>query len=124
VFGAIRLAQLVLPQMRTRRAGTIVNITLMGSSIHTPLGGCYHGTKFALEALSDCLRLEIMAFDIDIVVIKPGRIATDGGVNGRGSPRTGCRTRILRGSGSGGREGAACGGHLSPVHVAGRGPSE
>ncbi|KSU76683.1 NADP-dependent 3-hydroxy acid dehydrogenase YdfG [Pseudarthrobacter enclensis] len=79
VFGAIRLAQLVLPHMRSRRSGTIVNISSMGGKIYTPLGGWYHGTKFALEALSDCLRLEVKPFGIDVVVIEPGGIATEWG---------------------------------------------
>ncbi|MFF1832110.1 oxidoreductase [Paenarthrobacter sp. NPDC058040] len=77
VFGAMRLAQLTLPHMRTQGSGTIVNITSMGGKIYTPLGGWYHGTKFALEALSDCLRLEVKPFGIDVVVIEPGGIATE-----------------------------------------------
>jgi NAD(P)-dependent dehydrogenase (short-subunit alcohol dehydrogenase family) len=79
VFGAARLIQLVLPQMRAQRSGTIVNITSMGGKIYTPLGGWYHGTKFALEAISDCLRLEVRPFGIDVVVIEPGGIATEWG---------------------------------------------
>lgn len=79
VFGAMRLAQLALPHMRTQGSGTIVNITSMGGKIHTPLGGWYHGTKFALEALSDCLRLEVQPFGIDVVIIEPGGIATEWG---------------------------------------------
>jgi NAD(P)-dependent dehydrogenase (short-subunit alcohol dehydrogenase family) len=79
VFGAVRLAQLVLPHMRGQRSGTIVNVTSMGGKIYTPLGGWYHGTKFALEALSDCLRLEVKPFGIDVVVIEPGGIATEWG---------------------------------------------
>src|SRR5215217_7885566 len=79
VFGAIRLAQLVLPHMRGQGSGTIVNVTSMGGKIYTPLGGWYHGTKFALEALSDCLRLEVKPFGIDVVVIEPGGIATEWG---------------------------------------------
>ncbi|WP_235438795.1 SDR family NAD(P)-dependent oxidoreductase [Streptomyces yangpuensis] len=55
-FGAVRLTPIALPHMRARRSGTVVNITSMGGKIHTPLGGWYHGTRFALEALSDCLR--------------------------------------------------------------------
>lgn len=77
VFGAMRLAQLALPHMRTQRSGTIVNITSMGGKIYTPLGGWYHGTKFALEALSDCLRLEVKPFGINVVIIEPGGIATE-----------------------------------------------
>ncbi|WP_210637615.1 oxidoreductase [Streptomyces sp. GESEQ-13] len=77
VFGAVRLTQLVLPHMRARRSGTVVNVTSMGGKIHTPLGGWYHGTKFALEALSDCLRMEARPFGIDVVVIEPGGIRTE-----------------------------------------------
>ncbi|MCG7205376.1 oxidoreductase [Streptomyces arenae] len=79
VFGALRLTQLALPHMRAQRSGTVVNITSMGGKIHTPLGGWYHGTKFALEALSDCLRLEVRPFGIDVVVVEPGGIATEWG---------------------------------------------
>lgn len=79
VFGAARLIQLVLPYMRERQSGTIVNITSMGGKIYTPLGGWYHATKFALEALSDCLRMELKPFGIDVVVIEPGGIKTEWG---------------------------------------------
>ncbi|MEV8411458.1 SDR family NAD(P)-dependent oxidoreductase, partial [Streptomyces niveus] len=79
VFGALRLTQLVLPHMRTQHSGTVVNVTSMGGKIYTPLGGWYHGTKFALEALSDCLRLETKPFGINVVVIEPGGIATEWG---------------------------------------------
>jgi NAD(P)-dependent dehydrogenase (short-subunit alcohol dehydrogenase family) len=77
VLGAARLTQLVLPHMRDQRSGTIVNITSMGGKIYTPLGGWYHATKFALEALSDCLRLEVKPFGINVVVIEPGGIQTE-----------------------------------------------
>ena len=79
VFGAARLAQLALPYMRHQHSGTIVNITSMGGKIHTPLGSWYHGTKFALEAVSDCLRLETKPFGINVVVIEPGGIRTEWG---------------------------------------------
>jgi NAD(P)-dependent dehydrogenase (short-subunit alcohol dehydrogenase family) len=77
VFGAARLIQLVLPQMRERHAGTIVNITSMGGKIYTPLGSWYHATKHALEALSDCLRMELKPFGIDVVVVEPGGVRTE-----------------------------------------------
>jgi NAD(P)-dependent dehydrogenase (short-subunit alcohol dehydrogenase family) len=79
VFGAMRLTQLVLPQMRQQGSGTVVNISSMGGKIYTPLGGWYHATKFAIEALSDCLRLEVKPFGIDVVVIEPGGIKTEWG---------------------------------------------
>ncbi len=89
VFGAMRLVQLVLPVMRAQRSGTIVNITSMGGKIHTPMGGWYHGTKFALEALSDCLRMEVAPFGIDVVVIEPGGIETEwGGIAASGLEET------------------------------------
>ncbi|MCS7934122.1 oxidoreductase [Pseudomonas aeruginosa] len=77
VFGAVRLTQLTLPHMRAQRSGSVINITSMGGKIHTPLGAWYHGTKFALEAISDCLRLEVQPFGIDVVVIEPGGIKTE-----------------------------------------------
>jgi NAD(P)-dependent dehydrogenase (short-subunit alcohol dehydrogenase family) len=77
VFGAARLTQLVLPHMRGNQSGKIVNITSMGGKIHTPLGAWYHATKFALEAISDCLRLELKPFGIDVIVIEPGGIKTE-----------------------------------------------
>jgi NAD(P)-dependent dehydrogenase (short-subunit alcohol dehydrogenase family) len=77
LFGAARLTQLVLPRMREQHSGTVVNITSMGGKIYTPLGAWYHATKHALEALSDCLRMELKPFGIDVVVIEPGGIRTE-----------------------------------------------
>ena len=69
--------KLVLPHMRAQRSGTIVNVTSMGGKVYTPLGGWYHATKFALEALSDCLRLEVKPFGVNVVVIEPGGVRTE-----------------------------------------------
>jgi NAD(P)-dependent dehydrogenase (short-subunit alcohol dehydrogenase family) len=77
VFGAARLTQLVLPAMRAQRSGKVVNITSMGGKIPTPLGAWYHATKYALEGLSDCLRMEVKPFGIDVIVIEPGGIRTE-----------------------------------------------
>lgn len=76
VFGPARLTQLLLPAMRKKGAGTIVNITSMGGRIYTLLGGWYHATKHALEGWSDCLRLELAPFGINVVVVEPGLIET------------------------------------------------
>lgn len=76
VFGPARLTQLLLPAMRARGAGTIVNITSMGGKIYTVLGAWYHATKHALEGWSDSLRLEVEPFGIRVVVIEPGLIET------------------------------------------------
>lgn len=79
LFGLARLTQLLLPGMREKRAGKIVNISSMGGKIYTPLGSWYHATKHALEGWSDCLRLELAPFGIDIIVIEPGLITTEFG---------------------------------------------
>ncbi len=79
VFGAAALTQLVLPHMRAQRSGTIINISSIGGKIYLPLGGWYHSTKYALEGLSDCLRVETRPFGINVVVIEPGSIRTEWG---------------------------------------------
>lgn len=76
VFGPARLTQLLLPGMRAKGRGTIVNITSMGGKIYTVLGAWYHATKHALEGWSDSLRLELEPFGIRVVVIEPGLIET------------------------------------------------
>ncbi|MEV8538608.1 oxidoreductase [Streptomyces sp. NPDC051572] len=79
VFGLARLTQLVLPHMRAQRGGTIVNISSMGGRFATPMGAWYHASKYAVEGLSDALRLEVKRFGIDVVLIEPGSIRTDWG---------------------------------------------
>lgn len=76
VFGAARLTQLLLPAMRARRRGYIINITSIGGKIYTPLGAWYHATKHALEGWSDCLRLEVAEYGIKVVIVEPGLIET------------------------------------------------
>jgi len=77
VFALARLTQLVLPSMRERRTGTIVNVSSIGGRIATPLGSWYHSSKFAVEGLSDALRIEVAPFGIRVVVIEPGAIETE-----------------------------------------------
>jgi len=77
VFGLARLTQLVLPTMRAQRSGRIINMSSMGGKIYEPLGGWYHATKFAVEGLSDSLRLELRPFGIHVVIIEPGAIITE-----------------------------------------------
>lgn len=79
VFGAMRLTQLVLPKMRQNRYGKIVNISSVGGKIAMPLGGWYHASKFALEALSDVMRNEVKQFGIDVMVIEPGGTKSEWG---------------------------------------------
>jgi short-subunit dehydrogenase len=77
IFGLARLTQLVLPFMRAQHSGKIINISSIGGEMSEPHGAWYHATKFALEGLSDCLRLEVKQFGIDVVVIQPGAIKTE-----------------------------------------------
>ena len=77
LFGLARLTQLVLPSMRKKRFGKIINISSVGGKIYAPLGGWYHATKHALEGWSDCLRTEVRQFGIDVVIVEPGAIGTE-----------------------------------------------
>jgi len=76
VFGLARMCQLVLPGMRARGGGRIVNVSSMGGRFTFPGGGYYHATKHAVEAISDALRFEVRGFGVDVVVIEPGLIRT------------------------------------------------
>ena len=80
LFGMARLIQLVTPMMRENHYGKIVNISSMGGKIWTKFGGWYHATKYAVEGLSDCLRMELKPFGIDVIVVEPGGIKTDWGI--------------------------------------------
>jgi NAD(P)-dependent dehydrogenase (short-subunit alcohol dehydrogenase family) len=71
------MTQLVLPQMRAQRDGYIVNISSMGGKIWEPLGSWYHASKFAVEGLSDSLRVEVAEFGIKVVIIEPGTIRSE-----------------------------------------------
>ena len=77
VFGLARLTQLVLPAMRRSRSGRIVNIGSMGGRITFPVGGFYHASKYAVEAISDALRVEVKPFAIDVILVEPGLIRTN-----------------------------------------------
>ena len=77
VFGLARLTQLVLPAMRRSRSGRIVNIGSMGGRITFPVGGFYHATEYAVEAISDALRVEVKPFGIDVILVEPGLVRTN-----------------------------------------------
>lgn len=74
VFGPLRLGQLVLPGMRARGRGRIVNVSSMGGRLVLPGEGAYHGSKWALEALSDALRFEAAGFGVEVIVVEPGPV--------------------------------------------------
>jgi len=77
VFGLARLTQLALPAMRRARTGRIVNIGSMGGRLTFPVGGFYHATKYAVEAISDALRVEVKPFGIDVILVEPGLIRSN-----------------------------------------------
>lgn len=79
IFGLAAITQQVLPHMREKRSGTIINISSMGGKVYTPLGAWYHATKHALEGWSDCLRIELAQFGINVVIVEPGIIKTEFG---------------------------------------------
>lgn len=77
VVGAIELIQAVLPAMRDAGRGRIVNVSSLAGEFAAPLGGWYHASKFALEALSDSLRGEVARFGIDVTIVQPSYVDTD-----------------------------------------------
>ncbi|MCL4113180.1 UNVERIFIED_CONTAM: hypothetical protein GTU68_051197 [Idotea baltica] len=77
IFGLAEVTKAVLPGMRAQKSGRIINVSSVGGKIYSPLGAWYHATKHALEGWSDCLRLELKQFGIDVVIIQPGAIATE-----------------------------------------------
>ncbi len=77
LFGLARLTQLVLPAMRAAKSGAIVNISSMGGKIYEPFGSWYHASKFAVEGLSDSLRLELEPYGIRVIIIEPGGIKSE-----------------------------------------------
>jgi hypothetical protein len=119
VFGLARLCQLVLPIMRAQKSGKIVNVTSIGGKIWEPLGSWYHATKFAVEGLSDCLRVEVGHFGID----GHHRAGSDPHRMGRHRPRrpaADVRKRRLRRAGEAPCAAAGVARHLEPRFAAKR----
>jgi NAD(P)-dependent dehydrogenase (short-subunit alcohol dehydrogenase family) len=77
VFGLMAVTRAFLPEMRARRSGRIVNVSSLGGRHTLPLYGVYNSTKYAVESLSDALRIELGPFGVDVVLIEPGAIATE-----------------------------------------------
>jgi NAD(P)-dependent dehydrogenase (short-subunit alcohol dehydrogenase family) len=77
LFGLARLCQLCTPMMRAQKSGTILNVSSIGGKVGEPFGAWYHATKYAVEGLSDCLRMEMKPFGVRVVVIEPGAIKTE-----------------------------------------------
>jgi NAD(P)-dependent dehydrogenase (short-subunit alcohol dehydrogenase family) len=77
VFGAVSMIKAVLPGMRQRRSGRIINVTSMGGFITMPGISYYCGSKFALEGISEVLAKEVVAFNIKVTALAPGSFRTD-----------------------------------------------
>jgi NAD(P)-dependent dehydrogenase (short-subunit alcohol dehydrogenase family) len=80
-FGTLRMIQAVLPGMRARGSGTIVNVTSLAGRTAAPLDGLYSATKFALEGMSESLHYEVGHFGVHVRVVEPGVFETGFGGN-------------------------------------------
>src|SRR5579883_1621930 len=78
-FGLMAVTRAFLPAMRARRAGRIVNVSSSGGRVSIPMVGAYHASKFAVEALSDALRMELAHLNVRVVLIEPGPIESEFG---------------------------------------------
>lgn len=79
VIGLLATTKAILAHMRANKSGTIVNISSIGGQMTFPLGALYHGTKFAVEGISESLHFELAAFGVKVKIIQPGMIKTDFG---------------------------------------------
>ncbi|QLF71594.1 SDR family oxidoreductase (plasmid) [Peteryoungia desertarenae] len=79
VVGLLEVTKAVLPHMRKNRSGTVINISSIGGQITFPLGTLYHGTKFAVEGLSEALHYELEPLGIRVRIVEPGMIKTNFG---------------------------------------------
>lgn len=77
IFGLAYLTKKIIPFMREQKSGKIINMSSIGGKIYTPFGAWYHATKYALEGWSDCLRIELKSFGINVILIEPGVIKTE-----------------------------------------------
>lgn len=79
VIGLLDVTRAVLPHFRKNKNGVIINISSIGGKVSFPLGALYHGTKFAVEGISESLSYEVEQFGGRVKIIEPGAIATDFG---------------------------------------------
>lgn len=77
LFGVSEMTKAVLPHMRSKKSGTIINTSSVGGKVYFPLNSWYVASKHALEGWSDCLRLELKPFNIDVVILEPGGVSTE-----------------------------------------------
>jgi len=77
VMGLLATTQAVLPHMRRQKSGVILNVSSIGGRITFPLGTLYHGTKFAVEGLSESLHFELLPLGVRVKIVEPGMVKTD-----------------------------------------------
>jgi short-subunit dehydrogenase len=77
VIGVLETTQAILPHFRANKAGVIINVSSIGGKITFPLGTLYHGSKFAIEGLSEALSFEMESIGVKIKIVEPGAIKTD-----------------------------------------------
>jgi len=101
VFGALRVTKAVLPSMRERKSGTIVNVSSLAGRVSPPFDGVYASSKYALEAASEALYYEVHPFGVRVLLIEPGAFETNIGnvrrvskAYGEGSPYAGYHQRF------------------------------
>lgn len=76
LVGPIALTQLVLPRMRANGHGRIINVSSIAGEVTFPVAGAYHASKYALEAASNALRMEVASFGIHVAVVQPGPVSS------------------------------------------------
>lgn len=79
VIGLLDVTKAILPHFRQNKDGSIINISSIGGKMTFPLGALYHGTKFAVEGISEALHYEMEAIGVKVKLVEPGMIATDFG---------------------------------------------
>jgi NADP-dependent 3-hydroxy acid dehydrogenase YdfG len=77
VIGLLDVTRAILPHFRENKKGIVMNVSSMGGKMTFPLGSLYHGTKFAVEGISESLRYEVEEFGGKVKIIEPGAVATD-----------------------------------------------
>ncbi|HNT78237.1 MAG TPA: SDR family NAD(P)-dependent oxidoreductase [Anaerolineae bacterium] len=82
-FGVMRVCHAVLPSMRAQRSGLIINISSIGGQIALPYRGLYSATKYALEGMSEAMRMEVKRFGLHVVLVEPGDVRTEFSVSRR-----------------------------------------
>ncbi len=77
LFGLIEVTKAVLPGMRQKRSGTIINVSSVGGRVTFPFSSLYHATKFAVEGLTESMQYELNPFGIRLKIVEPGGYKTE-----------------------------------------------